>query len=93
MIGEISRKNLRFSALNRQQIQYETSFTNEVHVTTVTNIIGIHNKTRSPIITVAALIFSATEKMFGYTLAQWCWQFLYTLAFDFCAYLFTFPAS
>ena len=36
--------------------------------------------------TVTALIFSATQKMFGYTLVRWCWQFLYTLTFGFCSY-------
>ena len=63
---------MRFSALCHQQSQYETSFANEVQATTVTNMICIHNKTLSPIITVTALISSATEKMFGYALVRWC---------------------
>ena len=90
---EIWRKFIRFSALSRKQTQYETSFANEVQATTVTNIICTHNKTLSPIITVTALISSATEKMFGYALVRWCWEFLYTLTFSFCTHSSKFPTS
>ena len=55
--------------------------------------ICIRNKTLSPTMTITAWIFSATEKMFGYALARWCWQFLYTLAFDFCTHSFTISES
>ena len=69
------------------------SFANEVQATTVTNMICIHNKTLSPIITVTALISSATEKMFGYALVRWCWEILYTPTFSFCTHSSAFPAS
>ena len=89
MIGEIWRKIIRFSALSSQQTQYDTLFANEVQATTVTNMICIHNKTLSPIITVTAMISSATAKIFSYALVRWCWEFLYTLAFGFCTHAFT----
>ena len=61
---------MRFSARSRQQTQFETSFANEVHTTTLTNIIYTHNKTLSPIKIITALIFSATMKMFAYGLIR-----------------------